>query len=319
MGIMPPPEKCHITGLKTTNFSSSFDLAEYIIQVKEKRLLFRFHWNHKNNSFVNKNKHILYGMILNDSFPKEFCTQSDKVLNNEILEQIIREAIYPKTPEDKINYLLNHLHSLQDYEGSRIDFPKNEENQDLANRLYFKNYQEMAFYLFTLKNKGLINGLDVSTRDGSGLAGIKLTYEGLSKVIELSENGTHSDRCFVAMSFSASQNETRIAIKKAIRDAGYDPVLIDEQHIDSDVTINDALISEIRKSKFVVADFTEHKHGVYFEAGFALGLKRPVIYLCEGEDFKNTHFDTNHYPHIIYNNLGELKEKLTTKIEAWIN
>ena len=319
MGIMPPPEKCHITGLKTTNFSSSFDLAEYIIQVKEKRLLFRFHWNHKNNSFVNKNKHILYGMILNDSFPKEFCTQSDKVLNNEILEQIIREAIYPKTPEDKINYLLNHLHSLQDYEGSRIDFPKNEENQDLANRLYFKNYQEMAFYLFTLKNKGLINGLDVSTRDGSGLAGIKLTYEGLSKVIELSENGTHSDRCFVAMSFSASQNETRIAIKKAIRDAGYDPVLIDEQHIDSDVTINDALISEISKSKFVVADFTEHKHGVYFEAGFALGLKRPVIYLCEGEDFKNTHFDTNHYPHIIYNNLGELKEKLTTKIEAWIN
>ena len=236
-----------------------------------------------------------------------------------ILEQIIREAIYPKTPEDKINYLLNYLHSLQEYEGSRIDFPKNEKNQELANRLYFKNYKEMAFYLFTLKNKGLINGLDASTRDGSGLAGITLTYEGLSKVIELNENGTHSDRCFVAMSFSTSQNETRVAIKKAITDAGYDPILIDEQHIDSDVTINDALISEIRKSKFVVADFTEHKHGVYFEAGFALGLKRPVIYLCEGNDFKNTHFDTNHYPHIIYNNLGELKEKLTTKIEAWIN
>ncbi|MDV7188596.1 hypothetical protein R3X25_15015 [Lutibacter sp. TH_r2] len=319
MGMMPPPEKCHITGLKTTNFTSSFDLAEYIIQIKEKRLLFRFHWNHKNNSFVNKNKHILYGMILNDSFPKEFCTKTDKVLNNEILEQIIREAIYPKTPEDKINYLLNYLHSLQEYEGSRIDFPKNEENQELANRLYFKNYQEMAFYLFTLKNKGLINGVDVSTRDGSGLVGITLTFEGLSKVIELNENGTHSDRCFVAMSFSTSQNATRVAIKKAIKDAGYDPILIDEQHIDSDVTINDALISEIRKSKFVVADFTEHKHGVYFEAGFALGLKRPVIYLCEGDDFENTHFDTNHYPHIIYNNLGELKENLTTKIDAWIN
>ena len=132
MGIMPPPEKCHITGLKTTNFRSSFDLAEYIIQVKEKRLLFRFHCDHQNNSFVNKNKHILYGMILNDSFPKEFCTQTDKVLNNKILEQIIREAIYPKTPEDKINYLLNYLHSLQEYEGSRIDFPKNEENKELA-------------------------------------------------------------------------------------------------------------------------------------------------------------------------------------------
>lgn len=204
---MPPPEKCHITGLKTTNFTSSFDLAEYIIQVKEKRLLFRFHWNHKNSPYVNKNKHILYGMILNNSFPKEFCTQTDKVLNNEILEQIIREAVYPKTPEDKINNLLNYLHSLQEYEGSRIDFPKNEEKQELANRLYFKNYQEMAFYLFTLKNKGLINGLDASTRDGSSLAGITLTYEGLSKVIELNENGTQSDRCFVDLLYLTGQKD----------------------------------------------------------------------------------------------------------------
>ena len=86
----------------------------------------------------------------------------------------------------------------------------------------------------------------------------------------------------------------------------------------ADVTINDALIAEIRKCKFLVADFTQHKHGVYFEAGFALGLKRPVIYLCHQDDFEQTHFDTNHYPHIRYQKLDELAQKLRDKIEAWI-
>jgi nucleoside 2-deoxyribosyltransferase len=319
MGMTPPPEECHLTGLKTINFPSSFDAVEYIIKIKEKKLLFRFHWNHQNSSYVNKNKHILYGIILNNLFPKEYLGNTAEFLNNENLEKIIREGVYPKTPEDKINNLLNYLHSLQEYEGSNINFPKNEENQQLANRLYFKKYQEMSFYLFTLKDKGLIDGIDSSSKEGKSLVAIKLTYEGLSKVIELNENGTQSDRCFIAMSFSSNQNERRINIKNAITDAGYTPILIDEQHIDSDVTINDALISEIRKAKFIVADFTEHKHGVYFEAGFALGLKKPVIYLCEGKDFKNTHFDTNHYPHIIYENWNELKEGLTTKIEAWIN
>jgi len=127
-----------------------------------------------------------------------------------------------------------------------------------------------------------------------------------------------SNKCFVAMSFDNKLTDTRETIKTAINDVGFEPILIDEIHIDSEVTINDTLIAEIKKSKFLVADFTQHKHGVYFEAGFALGLKRPVIYLCQFEDFPNTHFDTNHYPHIIYKNLDELKEKLQTKIEAWI-
>ena len=121
------------------------------------------------------------------------------------------------------------------------------------------------------------------------------------------------------MSFSSSQQDTRAIIKAAVYNCGYDPILIDEQHIASDVTINDTLIAEIKKSKFIIADFTEHKHGVYFEAGFALGQKKPVIYLCNKLQFNKTHFDTNHYSHIVYETLDELKEKLETKIEAWIN
>jgi len=79
------------------------------------------------------------------------------------------------------------------------------------------------------------------------------------------------------------------------------------------------MIRFIKKCKFLIADFTEQKHGVYFEAGFALGLKRPVIYTCSEEDFKDTHFDTNHYPHIVYKNLDDLEIRLKNKIQAWID
>ena len=281
-------------------------------------MLFRFHYNHENNDFVKSNLHIIQGLILNEKFPSEFYNKNSPILDNEKLERIIREATVPKNPGEKIANLLTYLHSLQSYEGSIIEYPDNEDRQDIAKRLYFKNYPEMVFYLLTLYNQELIEGQDSSSLDGDDFTSIKLTFNGLAKVIELNEIGYQSDRCFVAMSFSDDLKENRESIKSAILNSGFKPILIDEIHYGADVTINDALIAEIRKSKFLVADFTQHKHGVYFEAGFVLGLQRPVIYLCKNDDFSNTHFDTNHYPHILYSNLKELEEKLKTKIEAWI-
>lgn len=319
MGMMTPPKVCHITGLVTENFPSEWDLVEYVVQFNGKRILFRFGFGHTNSDFVESNKYILQGLILNDKLPPEFYNVKSPELDNAKLEAMIRNAIVPRTPEEKIAHLLTYLHSLQEYEGAVIEYPDNEDKEYLAKRLYFKNYDEMVFYLFTLYNQGLIVGIDATSMDGRELANIQITFHGLAKIIEINESGIQSDRCFVAMSFSEDLNDSRQAIKTAIKEAGFNPILIDEIHIDADVTINDALIAEIKKCKFLVADFTEHKHGVYFEAGFALGLKRPVIYLCNQDDFSKTHFDTNHYPHIIYKNLDELQQKLKTKIDAWIN
>ncbi|GET32367.1 hypothetical protein PbJCM13498_12300 [Prolixibacter bellariivorans] len=312
------PKQCYITDLDTENFPSSYDLVEYLITINGKRVLFRFLWEHRNSEFVEANKHILYGLLLNDKFPKEYSDVNGPILDNETLEKIINESPVPKSPPEKLNNLLTYLHSLQEYEGAYIQFPKDEELVVLAKKLYFKNYNEMSFYLFTLLQQNYIEGRASISKVGRKLNNIKLTYEGLARVVELAESGEQSDRCFVAMSFSKDLNKTRHAIKTAINLAGFTPILIDELHFDADVTINDAIISEIKKCKFLVADFTQHKHGVYFEAGFALGLARPVIYLCHKDDFSKTHFDTNHYPHIIYQDLADLTEKLKTKIEAWI-
>jgi nucleoside 2-deoxyribosyltransferase len=82
--------------------------------------------------------------------------------------------------------------------------------------------------------------------------------------------------------------------------------------------INDRIISEIRACQFLVADFTLHRNGVYFEAGFAMGLGRPVVWTCRRDQMREAHFDTRPYNHIIWDTPAELREKLTNRIKATV-
>lgn len=86
------------------------------------------------------------------------------------------------------------------------------------------------------------------------------------------------------------------SFEKAISDAGYEPMRIDRREHNG--KIDDQIIVEIKKSKFVVCDFTGHRGGVYFEAGFAMGLGKPVIWCCKEDYFNDLHFDTRQYNHI---------------------
>jgi len=88
-----------------------------------------------------------------------------------------------------------------------------------------------------------------------------------------------------------------------------------EPHNDN---IVDRIIAEIRTCQFMVADFTGQKAGVYFEAGFAKGLGREVIWTCKEDDFKNVHFDIAQFSHIIWKNSAELRSRLAYKIKATI-
>jgi hypothetical protein len=69
-----------------------------------------------------------------------------------------------------------------------------------------------------------------------------------------------------------------------------------------------------------VADFTGQRGGVYFEAGFALGLGQQVIWLCRKDVLNDVHFDTRQYNYITWeiDKLQELARALTLRIEATI-
>lgn len=82
--------------------------------------------------------------------------------------------------------------------------------------------------------------------------------------------------------------------------------------------ICDEILAEIRRSRYMVADFTGSRAGVYFEAGFAYGLGIPVIWTVREDHLPQVHFDTRQYNHIVYKTPEELKKRLTNRIKATI-
>ena len=120
--------------------------------------------------------------------------------------------------------------------------------------------------------------------------------------------------CFVAMSFSSAMNDAfDVGVRLAVElDCGGRAVRVDRiEHADK---IDDRITSAIRGAQFVIADVTEHKQGVYFEAGFALGLGRPVIWTCRDNDLANAHFDTRQFNHVVWSDAPDLRVRLTRRL-----
>ena len=56
--------------------------------------------------------------------------------------------------------------------------------------------------------------------------------------------------------------------------------------------------------------------GVYFEAGFALGLNLPVIWTCRKDDMADLHFGIRQYNTIDWDSPENLALRLQRRIEA---
>jgi hypothetical protein len=158
---------------------------------------------------------------------------------------------------------------------------------------------------------------------------IRLTPEGVGRLTEIQRGGSASRQAFIAMWFDPSMEEaTKHGFERGITAAGYSPMRIDKKEHNN--KIDDEIVAEIRRSKFIVADFTSElmfngtkkaaisRGGVYFEAGFALGLGLPVIWCCRADLIDYVHFDTRQFAHVVWSTPQELAEKLYQRISAVI-
>ncbi|HEV7911876.1 MAG TPA: hypothetical protein VGP28_12530 [Methylocella sp.] len=104
----------------------------------------------------------------------------------------------------------------------------------------------------------------------------------------------------MAMQFDSEMDRVvKDCFKPAVARTGFElRVLTDGQPAGS---IDDQLRVALRTSRFVIADLTHDNNGAYWEAGFAEGLGRPVIYTCRKQkwDATKSHFDTSHLNTII--------------------
>lgn len=123
--------------------------------------------------------------------------------------------------------------------------------------------------------------------------GFRLAAKGIFAVEKMSATGAASAQGFVAMWFNPEfQAAWTNGFDPGIRKAGYRPFRIDNKDYVGGIT--DEIMSEIRKSRFVIADYTNQVNGVYFEAGFALGLGLLVIPTCREDQIGKLHFDIRH-------------------------
>ncbi|MSP43295.1 MAG: nucleoside 2-deoxyribosyltransferase [Alphaproteobacteria bacterium] len=154
-----------------------------------------------------------------------------------------------------------------------------------------------------------------------GWISLVITVEGYAHLAELATKQINSSQGFVAMWFDDSMTEAyEKGIGPGIEDAGYKPLRIDKkEHANK---IDDAIIAEIRRSRFVVTDFTHGdsgmRGGVYYEAGFAHGLGVPVFFMCRKDVLDKIHFDTRQYNHIDWTTPEELRKRLAERISAVI-
>lgn len=167
---------------------------------------------------------------------------------------------------------------------------------------------DLIILMNLLENIGLI---EHRTLDGSA----HISPQGLIHLYESSRKLASSSQGFVAMSFNRNLVEAYSnGLEVGILQAGYRPVRVDQvEHINR---IDDEIIAQIKASRFVVADFTDHRGGVYFEAGFAMGLDKPIFWTCRQDDMRDLHFDIRQFNCIDWGSPEELARRLSMRIEA---
>lgn len=124
-----------------------------------------------------------------------------------------------------------------------------------------------------------------------------------------------SDQAFVAMAFAEELTPAwETGIRPALSRARFRPYRTDaEPHIDR---IDAKIITEIKNSRFMIADVTMQRPGVYFEAGYAIGLGLPVFWCVRSDDLANVHFDTRQYNHIVWQTEKDLEDQLYLFVTA---
>lgn len=181
---------------------------------------------------------------------------------------------------------------------------------------------ELIYLTDYLVKKGWVD----KSRNVSGAFMPTIMVDGYSRLAELDAKNKDSSQGFVAMWFPDKENKDYDLINNAytkgiypgIDQAGYNSIKIDDLPHNDQIT--DKIIAEIRRSKFLVADFTHGstgvRGGVYYEAGFARGYNIPVIYTCLKKRFgpEKIHFDIQQQNFILWETPEDLREKLKNRI-----
>ena len=237
-----------------------------------------------------------------------------KLTDKEI--ELLRDMKTPSVAE-RAEKLLRLFEKITSSIGSKIGVNSGDYARPWIASSWSIDMEEVKYLLreYMANTKGWI--IDVTSL-GGGME-FKIAPKGYDYLEELRSGTVDKASGFCAMWFSDEVKAVWIdAISPAIVSAGYNSVRID--NIQHNNKIDDEILANIRSSRFVVADFTGQRGGVYFEAGFALGLGLPVIWTVREDALSQIHFDNRQYNFIVWkpDDLPDFSKRLQARIEATI-
>jgi nucleoside 2-deoxyribosyltransferase len=230
------------------------------------------------------------------------------------IKGILDSPLIPHSPVERLDKLLLWYYKQSDSFGKYISISR------APAICYAVDEKELMVLYAQVEEKQLV------LSNGSAYLSLQ-GYKYCEKL--LSEKSRSTRNAFVAMWFSDEvSNAYSAAIAPAIAECGYMAVRIDNVEHNNDIT--DEIIAGIKDSRFVVAEMTGYRGGVYYEAGFARGLGIPVIFTCRKDWFdgkkdevgktikEKIHFDINHQNIIVWETEEELRKRIVNRIRATI-
>ena len=240
---------------------------------------------------------------------KEFGRPPPEI-TREYLDEIL-SSIPTYGVSDKQRILLRALERRSNFPGDHVemnlelDFPV----------VWASKPHEFEYLLRALTDRRLVGA-------PGGFNNILCTFvispSGWNYLDELSQSAGNGNQAFVAMWFSRELIPVwEDGIKPALERAQFCAYRVDADPKNID-RIDAKIMMEIKNSRFIVADVTGQRQGVYYEAGYAMGLGLRVIWSVREDDLKNVHFDTRQYNHIVWNTADDLQEQLYNRVSAVI-
>ena len=179
------------------------------------------------------------------------------------------------------------------------------------------NQDSIRLLMNTIEHFGYLEQMSF---DFTGWYKVSLSFQGWQYFMELESGDQVSNKAFIAMKFGNEELDHLVNdyLREAVRQTGFRLERADDN---KEAGLIDAKMRvQIRTSRFLIVDLTHDNYGAYWEAGFAEGLGKPVIYICNKTKFEEeqTHFDTNHQHTVLWDleSPQEFVEELKNTIRA---
>lgn len=237
------------------------------------------------------------------------------MLDSEHLNSILQNSTVP-SPQEQLENLILWMGTHQSSPGASASY-----SNQVISAMGALDEPGAGFLIAHAEEKGWLTVAMTTYSSGEQEYGpLKLTFNGWEYFYALQRGQSESRIAVMAMNYGdlALDAIVRDHFRPAVAATGFDLKRIDEGQPAG--LIDDRMRVEIRQSRFLISDLTHDNNGAYWEAGYAEGLGKPVIYTCRKDvhEKEGTHFDTNHHLTVVWDpeNLGEALEKLKATIRA---